>query len=626
MASHLTETPLFTSTHRAVFFLLVLFLAQPAGAQASVPPGYDRPVMVYDAARGVIVHFGGGDNIRLSSGETWEWNGSAWTKRDVQGPSGRFAHNMVYDTRRHRAVLYGGGAYGADPTSETWEFDGTRWEQRDSGNASPGPRGGFGMAYDSARGRTVLYGGYGANDRTVTGETWEWDGTRWQRLDIPGPTSRAFIRMAYDARRQRVVAFGGRGGGAETWEFDGRQWTKVASDGPPPRDHHAMAWDSERQRVVVFSGGGQPTGIGTYTEAGNWLTDLWEWDGTRWTERAAAGPPMRVAIPGLAFDARRRVLVAFGGRPNGTWEWDGARWRAPIVGLTPAPRAGHVMASGGSSGGVFMTSGQVGEERRTVDTLWSWNGVGWRAISATGPRYRTLPAMAFDTRRNMLVLHGGAGMFNDNRYGDTWEWNGTTWIERPVNGPGTRDHHAMAFDEARGTMVLFGGQNAQREWTTATWLYDGATWRQGDSTTHPPGVVHHAMAYDARRQRVVLYGGFVADNRRVITVWEWDGTRWHSMPTSAPGPVVSHHRMAYDAARGVTLLFGGTETWSWDGTTWRKLATTGPSQRLVSAMAYDAQRQRVVLFGGSGPGGAPPYNSFADTWEWDGTAWREIRP
>jgi hypothetical protein len=376
----------------------------------------------------------------------------------------------------------------------------------------------------------------------------------------------------------------------------------------------------------VFSGGGQPTGTGTYTEANNWLTDLWEWDGTRWTELARSGPPMRVAIPGLAFDARRRVLVAFGGRPSGTWEWDGSRWRVRITGLLPAPRAGHVMASGGSSGGVFMTSGQVGRERRTIDTLWTWNGVGWRPISSTGPRYRTLPAMALDTRRNVLVLYGGIGLINENRYGDTWEWNGTAWSERPVDSPGTRDHHAMAFDEARGTMVMFGGQNAQREWITSTWLYDGTTWRQADSTAHPPAVVHHAMAYDARRQRVVLYGGFGAESRRLTTVWEWDGTGWHAMPTAVPGPVVSHHRMAYDAARGVTLLFGGTETWSWDGTTWRKLASTGPSERRVSAMAWDAQRERVVLFGGNGPGGAPPYSSFADTWEWDGTAWREVRP
>jgi hypothetical protein len=591
---------------------LVAVLPRTGATQVTAPPGYDRPTMAYDTRRGVIVHFGGGDNIRLSSGETWEWNGTSWTKRDVPGPSGRFAHNMVYDTRRQRVVLYGGGAYGDDPTSETWEFDGSRWEQRGTGNASPGPRGGFGMAYDSARGRTVVYGGYGARDRTATGETWEWDGIRWYRLDIPGPTAKAFIRMAYDARRQRVVAFGGRGGGAETWEFDGQRWTKRASEGPPPRDHHAMAYDGDRQRVVVFSGGGQPTGIGTYTQVNDWLTDLWEWDGTRWTERAAAGPPMRVAIPGLAYDARRRVLVAFGGRLFGTWEWNGTRWRAPITGVVPAPRAGHVMASGGSSGGVFLTSGQVGEERRTVDTLWQWNGVGWRPLADNGPRYRTLPAAAFDTRRNVLVLYGGAGLINNNRYGDTWEWDGRAWNERPVDSPGTRDLHDMAYDEARGTMVMFGGQDGAREWTVSTWLYDGTAWRQGDSTVHPPGVAHHAMAYDARRQRVVLYGGGTKDRGTLHDVWEWDGARWQVVPSATPGPVVSHHRMAYDAARGVIVLFGGgdstsTSTWTYDGSGWTEHKVAGPPARWSPAMAYDETRRVVLLFGGGR--NRPPYDA-----------------
>ena len=36
-------------------------------------------------------------------------------------------------------------------------------------------------------------------------------------------------------------------------------------------------------------------------------------------------------------------------------------------------------------------------------------------------------AAALDTRRNVLVVFGGSGLFNQNAYGDTWEWNGTAW-------------------------------------------------------------------------------------------------------------------------------------------------------------------------------------------------------
>ena len=45
----------------------LLQAAQPP----AVPIGYDRPAMVYDARRGVVVHFGGGDNIRSTPGDTW---------------------------------------------------------------------------------------------------------------------------------------------------------------------------------------------------------------------------------------------------------------------------------------------------------------------------------------------------------------------------------------------------------------------------------------------------------------------------------------------------------------------------------------------------------------------------
>jgi hypothetical protein len=597
--------------------LAALLQATPPPA---VPIGYDRPAMVYDARRGVVVHFGGGDNIRSTPGDTWEWDGATWTKRDVTGPPGRFSHAMVYDSRRGRIVLFGGGPYGSFRFTDTWEYDGTRWEQKsDSG---PGPRGGFGMAYDSARGRTVLFGGATDAGRVADRDTWEWDGTRWTRIVTQGPTAAEFIRMAYDARRSRVVAFGGRGGGAETWEWDGQRWTRVATSGPPPRDHHSMTYDARRGRVVVFGGGGQPTGVGTYVSPNAWLNDLWEWDGSRWTQVAEHGPPHRVAIAGLAFDERRGRLVLYGGRANGTWEWDGTRWTQVIGGAWPAARAGHVMATGGVFGGVLLSSGQIGRERRTVDTLWQWNGVGWRALTTDGPRYRTLPAAAFDTHRDVFVVFGGAGLVNQNAYGDTWEWNGTGWSERPVDSPGPRDHHAMAYDEARGVIVMFGGQNAARAFPHDTWTYDGTAWKRVDSTTGPPSAAHHAMAYDAKRQRVVLYGG-TTDRREVLhpDVWEWDGTRWHRVTPASPGPRATRHRMAYDAARAVTLLHSATETWSWDGMTWRRLATTGPSQRIVSAMAYDAQRQRVVLFGGAGPGGEPPFDSHADVWEWDGTRW-----
>ena len=239
--------------------------------------------------------------------------------------------------------MYGGGPYGGGPTyrphGDTWEYDGSRWELRSSDG--PGPRAIFGMAYDSARGKTVLYGGMTSADRRTTGETWEWDGTRWARTVTPdAPPGADFIQLAYDARRARVIAFGGRGNGTGTWSWDGQAWTKVATQGPPARDHHSMTYDSRRERVLVFGG----PAMGTENPALKWPSDLWEWDGTRWIRLSAVGPqPLEVTNPGLAFDQQRGRLVVFGGSKYGTWEWDGARWSLVVDPETsPARKFGEM--------------------------------------------------------------------------------------------------------------------------------------------------------------------------------------------------------------------------------------------------------------------------------------------
>ena len=65
------------------------------------------------------------------------------------------------------------------------------------------------------------------------------------------------------------------------------------------------------------------------------LSDLWQWDGTRWTEirPAGTGPGHRYQ-PVMVYDRRRDRTVLYGGigsssaSSSDTWEWDGAVWRA----------------------------------------------------------------------------------------------------------------------------------------------------------------------------------------------------------------------------------------------------------------------------------------------------------
>ena len=54
------------------------------------------------------------------------------------------------------------------------------WTQKQ--DAGPAPRVYSAMAYDSNRGRTVLFGGLGGAGVGNLGDTWEWDGENWTHM------------------------------------------------------------------------------------------------------------------------------------------------------------------------------------------------------------------------------------------------------------------------------------------------------------------------------------------------------------------------------------------------------------------------------------------------------------
>src|SRR5262249_23769471 len=70
----------------------------PVNGIAPSPRSHHR--MAYDAARGVILLFGGGRRTN----ETWTWDGRTWKQHAVDGPPGRDTHAMAYDAARQRVV------------------------------------------------------------------------------------------------------------------------------------------------------------------------------------------------------------------------------------------------------------------------------------------------------------------------------------------------------------------------------------------------------------------------------------------------------------------------------------------------------------------------------------------
>jgi hypothetical protein len=301
--------------------LLTPFHARPAQAGWVQLDGGGVPRAgmgcAYDSARGRGVSFGGDDSGWIQQNDTYEWDGATWTLVASQGlpPRTSLTAGMVFDGARRKSLLFGGWVRPDSYYGDTWAWDGARWQQVST--SGPPTRANHAMAYDSSRQRVVLFGG--AYYQTIRGDTWEWDGSSWKQLNSSGPSPRMFPNMAYDAARGKVVLFGGqthyRGTFLnDTWQWDGTSWEQVASTGPAARSWHMMTYDPLRQRVVLFGGGGW--GISQR------FGDTWEWDGSSWTQIIGDGPPARQDAC-MFFDETRGSVVLYGGdtMQGDTWEF-----------------------------------------------------------------------------------------------------------------------------------------------------------------------------------------------------------------------------------------------------------------------------------------------------------------
>jgi len=187
------------------------------------PPPRNEHALAYDSRRGVTVLFGGRSGNQEVA-DTWEWDGQTWTLRTPSGdsvPSARVGHRLAFDEQRGTVVLFGGRSgdvFNRTYRGDTWEWDGSAWTFRsDSG---PIPRWQHAMAYASDRHTVLVYGGYSWPSYSLN-DTWEWDGTHWLSLGT-GPPWREGHAMVHDRARGVLVLFGGLSGPhpqGDTWEF-----------------------------------------------------------------------------------------------------------------------------------------------------------------------------------------------------------------------------------------------------------------------------------------------------------------------------------------------------------------------------------------------------------------------
>jgi hypothetical protein len=541
--------------------------------------------------------------------DTWELRGLSWTQRTpANAPGPRADAGLVHDAARNRTVLFGGrtGSGACDPAvAETWEWDpvNLNWARRFP-TTSPPAAAGIQPVYDTARNRIWMLNG---------ALMWSYDGAPTVPIWTSHPQVAAWSGAgAFDSARGRLVVFGGTFGSGEidlVREWNGSAWSTPSPAGrPPARTKHAMAFDAARGVALVIGG----------LSSGSAVSDCWGWDGSSWTLLSTSFGSNRYSAT-ACFDPGRGVTVLSGRRGSGNpgkylVEWDGTTWtdRSPNpmpAGATFEPAMGHDAARGmcvlfGGRGGSLS-----GSLSPPTNETWTWDGTSMvQRFPSASPPARSGAGMAWDSDGSRLLMFGGRDS-TDAPLADPWAWDGTNWTQLSASpAPSPRGNPVVT--PAPGGGILVNGGETSTGLAGDLQRYTGGQWTT-QYTPPPTARTDYGAAYDRRRDRVVVFGGSAGCNTGPYSdeTWEWTGSVWlQRFPANRPSPR-ARSQLTYDDARARIVLYGGTadgvnalsDTWEWDGTDWLSRAPVQvPPPSFGHALSYDPERRLTMALGANG--------------------------
>lgn len=233
----------------------------------ALPPARFGHTLVFDTARRQLVLFGGQASGFFSDVWAFDPVRAAWRQlaRDEAGPSRRYGHSAIYDPARNRMVI-SHGFTDAGRFDDTWAFDlgANTWRNLTPQGTRPLRRCLHHAVLDEAGGQMLLYGGCASGfGPCPLDDLWAFDlaTNRWtERQATSRPAGREHYGISFDAARGRLVLFGGSGGGLlnDTWLYDPRantwQRAAIAGEPPSPRSRHQSAYAADRGITFFFGG------------------------------------------------------------------------------------------------------------------------------------------------------------------------------------------------------------------------------------------------------------------------------------------------------------------------------------------------------------------------------------
>lgn len=209
-------------------------------------------------------HFKWGGETRYIA--TWDGDSLEMTG-SKPGPSESLAnYGLVFDEAAARVILFGGydsaprlpdtDAPEHQPQNDCWSYKDGKFTRIEAETKPPAFRNpAFG--YDPVGKRSILL--TRAGDSV---ETWQLSGNQWKRLKpAHWPTlgddyKNLWVRPTWDPEVGRLVLHGADNAQSETWAWLNDDWKLLTKAVPPPGKNGAgIAWDPDGQRMIYYQGG-----------------------------------------------------------------------------------------------------------------------------------------------------------------------------------------------------------------------------------------------------------------------------------------------------------------------------------------------------------------------------------
>jgi hypothetical protein len=408
-----------------------------SGGSSGQPSARTGAAMAFDAANGTVVLFGGNGRSR-SLGDTWTWDGSAWTQAHPStSPPALSGAQMTYDPVSRDLVLVGGE------------------------RLEPVPLGGNACSSSGSSGSGSAIGSTGS---IGAGSTISIPPGNAQPADAPQPTGAPAI----------VPNCGGSSGSnSATWLWNGNDWSKASGSTPSVGfGGWILATDPVSNKALLFAQ--QPFIAQPY----------------RPSATPAIACPVRItpANDTIALPACPPFPIA-----NSTWMWTGHSWKAVKAASSASIEMfGRSIIDDAVSGRLAIFSSSfpavplpakcsacvagvptpVDQARCCTGTISVWDGSGWRQTKS----WTTGPMLSGGTFVGDPATHSDVYLASS---GQTWVWDGAWTRKHPGATPATLDGSAAVFDAATGQVVQFGGFGTTRRASglyDQTWTWDGSNW------------------------------------------------------------------------------------------------------------------------------------------------------